>query len=566
MPAVLLEIVSMAYEENGKKRATASPESLRKIFTLPEYEDSTLIRIEQDLSRNINEFLNAHIVATDRSMEDIEKDFLDTTLPEDPTFVSQHAQFLRDKVLAHSVHTSSPSFIGHMTSALPYFMLPLSKIVTALNQNLVKVETSKAFTPLERQVLGILHRIVFSAGDDEHYRSIVQDRSVSLGVFCSGGTTANITALWVARNQLLAPRNAFQGVQKSGMAAALREYGIGDLKVFVSERGHYSLRKAADVLGLGIDGVVSIPTTSNGKVDVLAMREAIQRAKMNGDGCVAIVGIAGTTETGKVDPLNDLADLAEQEKIFYHVDAAWGGPVLMSNNSRHLLAGIERADSVTFDAHKQLYVPMGAGIVLFRDPNAASSIAHFANYIIRKGSRDLGRRSLEGSRPGMALLVHAALTVIGRRGYELLIDDGIAKARAFADLIRQQPDFEILSDPELNILTYRYYPQEYRSYVQSLSGTSREEALERLNVMTKKMQSIQRGRGKSFVSRTQLSFSQYGNIPIAVFRVVLANPLTTLDTLKEILVEQRAIGESKEIRSLFRYGNSFGMRSQRHDE
>ncbi len=130
-----------------------------------------------------------------------------------------------------------------------------------------------------------------------------------------------------------------------------------------------------------------------------------------------------------------MAAIAREHGAHFHVDAAWGGPTLFSARWRHLLAGIELADSVTLDAHKQLYVPMGAGMALFRDPAAVRAIEHHARYIIREGSRDLGSKTLEGSRPGMAMLVHSGLRILGRRGYELLIDGGIDKARWFADEI-----------------------------------------------------------------------------------------------------------------------------------
>lgn len=116
--------------------------------------------------------------------------------------MSDHTEHLLDTLVSHSVHTSAPSFIGHMTSALPYFLMPLSKIMIALNQNLVKIETSKAFTPLERQVLGMLHRLIYGQ-DDKFYRKWMHSAKHSLGAFCSGGTIANITALWVARNKAL---------------------------------------------------------------------------------------------------------------------------------------------------------------------------------------------------------------------------------------------------------------------------------------------------------------------------------------------------------------------------
>ncbi|TCI20171.1 pyridoxal-dependent decarboxylase, partial [Exiguobacterium sp. SL-9] len=114
----------------------------------------------------------------------------------------------------------------------------------------------------------------------------------------------------------------------------------------------------------------------------------------------AVVGVAGTTETGNVDPLRTIGEICQKEQYHFHVDAAWGGATLMSSTYRHLLDGIELADSVTIDAHKQMYIPMGAGMVLFKDPHAMNAIEHHAQYILRKGSKDLGSHTLEGSRSG----------------------------------------------------------------------------------------------------------------------------------------------------------------------
>ena len=121
------------------KTADVSLEHLIRIFTVPEGPDSTLTKIEEKLSQNLNRFLREHIAAEEKPLMDIEQDFSDATIPESPEFVSQHTQHLLDKLVAHSVHTSSPNFIGHMTSALPYFLMPLSKIMIALNQNLVNM-------------------------------------------------------------------------------------------------------------------------------------------------------------------------------------------------------------------------------------------------------------------------------------------------------------------------------------------------------------------------------------------------------------------------------------------
>lgn len=513
------------------KQAKATLESLHRVFTVPEAPDSTLGQIERKISENLLGFLQEHIVAVERDIDDLERDFSDSRVPDEPTFVSDHTKFVLESLVANSVHTASPRFVGHMTSTIPYFMLPLAKIMIALNQNLVKTETSKAFTPLERQVIGMLHRLVYDQ-DDAFYQRWMHDSEHPLGAFGSGGTVANITALWMARNRAFGPNGDFAGVAKAGLYRALRHYGYEGAAVVVSERGHYSLGKAADVLGIGRDDLVMVPTDGRNKVRVSEVERACKDLVARNIKPLAVVGIAGSTETGSIDPLNDLADVAAQFGAHFHVDAAWGGPVLMSDNHKHLVAGISRADSVTIDAHKQLYVPMGGGILLLKDPTLAGSIIHHAQYIIRRGSKDLGATTLEGSRPGMAMLVHSALRILGRSGFSLLIEQGMQRAAAFAKMVGDDPWFELVSAPETNILTYRLVPPDVQR------APFNPETNELLNRLTVELQKVQRERGKNFVSRTTLTPESSQRLPTVVFRVVLANPLTTDEILREVLDEQ----------------------------
>lgn len=530
-------------KSRDNKGAVASLSNLYRIFTVPETPYSTLGKIDIEISQNLTGFLRQHIVASEMDLEKIEKDFSDPNIPEQPTFVSDYTHFLMDNLVAQSVHTAAPGFVGHMTSALPSFMLPLSRIMTALNQNLVKIETSKAFTPMERQVLGMLHHLVYRRKKD-YYRRWMHDCDAALGAFCSGGTVSNITALWAARNNLFPAADGFKGVAQEGLHRALRFYGFTDVAILISRLGHYSFGKTADILGIGRESVVTIDTDRNNRMDLQKLQRTCRQLHGKGVKILSLVGIAGTTETGNVDPLAAMADIAEEYDCHFHVDAAWGGPTLFSESHKHLLTGIERADSVTIDAHKQLYVPMGAGMVLFRNPTSLSSIEHHAEYVLRKGSKDLGAHTLEGSRPGIAMLVHSALNIIGRRGYELLIDQGIEKARMFAELINADDEFELITDPELNLLTYRYVPVAIQQ-VLSNATQSESAAINRiLDKITKRIQKLQRAAGRTFVSRTRLNPHRYYEQVITVFRVVLANPLTTNEIMHEILMEQKAIVSS----------------------
>ena len=529
--------------------ATVTVENLYRIFTVAEAPESTLGKVDQEISQNLAGFLREHIVAREKDLDEIERDFSSADIPDQPSFVSSYTDSLLKTLVAQSVHTAAPGFVGHMTSALPYFMLPLSRIMIALNQNLVKIETSKAFTPLERQVLAMLHKLVYGR-EPGFYDTTMHDPGLALGVFCSGGTVSNITALWAARNALFPAGDGFGGIQAEGLSRSLEHAGFSGLAVLVSRRGHYSLAKAADVLGIGEKNLVAIDTDENNRIDMGKLRSACKQLRDRNIKIMAIVGIAGTTETGSIDPLDRLADVADEYQCHFHVDAAWGGPVLFSATHSTLLKGIERADSVTIDAHKQLYVPMGAGMVVFRDPALLSSIEHHAQYILREGSKDLGSHTLEGSRPGMAMLVHAGFNIIGRKGYEMLIDRNIKLAGEFARLIEETDDFELVVRPELNILAYRYLPVKIRQKLLATGPAERSRINAAIDALTQQMQKDQRAAGLSFVSRTRITPGLYQGDTITVLRAVLANPLTTIGTLEAMLEEQRQLVQTPSLMPL----------------
>jgi Pyridoxal-dependent decarboxylase conserved domain len=268
------------------------------------------------------------------------------------------------------------------------------------------------------------------------------------------------------------------------------------------ESMHYSFTKAAGLLGLGEQGLVRIPTDVRGRIDVPALRATVAACQERGACILALVGVAGSTDAGALDPLADLAEVARAAQVHFHVDAAWGGPFLFSPKHRERLAGIEQADSVTFDGHKQLYLPLGIGLLLLRDPHAARAIEKQAHYLSRPGSADLGRRSLEGSRPGTALFLHAGLHVFGRAGYAALVEESIRKASWLADRIKDLPDFELLADPDSNLVLYRYVPAAWRNRL--LEGDLTAADHEALNRFNERLHKAQRRAGRAYVSRTTL--------------------------------------------------------------
>jgi len=529
----------------SKKALVADWPALTRTFIRPENEAarSTLIKYMEQILFGLHDFLKTHVGFTEEiSLKDLADRFTDSLISQNPE--KKLADIITDlieDIAPHAVNVASPYFVGHMTSAIPFFMVHLKTIVAALNQNVVKIETSKVVSAVEKQVLAKIHRLIYGK-NDAFYNEHIQSTLTTLGCFTENGTLSNLTALWVARNTRLAPKPGFDGVEKEGLQAAYQAYGIERSVVLVSKRGHYSLNKAGGLLGIGNRNIVAVDVDEKNRIDLIALEKTIHTlTKSQKTAILAVVGIAGTTETGSVDPLLKLGEICAQNRIHFHVDAAWGGPTLMSEKYRHLLSGIELSDSVTIDGHKQFYMPMSCGMVYFKDPTLMDGVIYHANYVNRPGSVDLGIKSPSGSREANSLILDSALKIMGSRGYGLLIDHGIKTARKFAAEIEKRPGFQLITPPELNILTYRLCPFDLQ---EKLAGSDAEQASninEKLNDINRRLQRLQREAGNSFVSRTTLKAKHPPEQDIVVLRVVIMNPMTDIDILKEILDEQEEI-------------------------
>jgi glutamate decarboxylase len=538
---------------NNDKELVANWDALLRTFVRPENGTAkkTLLKYMEQILFGLQDFLHKHVGVTEEiSLKELAEYFKETTINDLPEkkLTDVISDVIQD-IAPHAVNVASPYFVGHMTSAVPFFMIHLETIVAALNQNVVKLETSKVASVIERQVLAKIHRLIYGMSE-AFYQEHVQSTRTTLGAFTEGGTTANLTALWVARNAALAPKKGFRGIEAEGLMAAYRAYDIDRCVILVSRRQHYSIRKAAGILGIGNENIVTVKVDDRHRIDLNCLRQKISDLQQDKRTCIlAIIGVAGATETGTVDPLYDLAEICAEHRIHFHVDAAWGGPTLMSEKYRHLLEGIERADSVTIDGHKQFYMPMGCGMVCFKDPEVMDGIAYHANYVNRRSSVDLGIKSLAGSRGAKSLILYSALKIMGTKGYSLLINHGIELARQFVREIASRSDFDVITPPELNIMTYRICPLSFKKVLKEGDFEQKRKINRRLNDINITVQRTQREAGNSFVSRTVLdmrNMSEYapGYQPgdeMVVLRVVLMNPITNLEILKDILDEQEEI-------------------------
>jgi len=510
-------------------------ERLLELFSLP-HSLASRSDTKERVFASLESLIRSSNVRTNVDHSLLVSHFRNTESPLQSVSVESYMDHLVKHVLPHSINMASPRCLGHMTTVVPEFIRQLDDMLDLLNQNLVKADASRSFTLLERQTLAIVHRLIYGF-DDQFYDEHVQNEESSLGIVTSGGTLSNITALWIARNACFKPLNGFSNVEEEGMLKTLEHYGYKRAVVVGSSLMHYSIEKAVSILGIGARNLIKIPVDQRNRVDTKQLRQVIADCQTRKVRVIAIVGVAGSTDCGSIDPLSEMADVASEAGVHFHVDAAWGVPFLFSPVHQKKLSGIERADSVTADFHKQMYLPLGSSMLLLRDPAAAKIIEKQTGYILHEGAGDLGQRSLEGSRRGTIINLNAALNIIGHEGYAFLTEENIRKAQFMADLVKRAPEFELLCEPETNIVLYRYIPLAWRAA--SAQGTLSNEANLRINTINEQIQKAQYEAGRTYVSRTKLNgvYRRYP-VPIVAFRAVVANPLTREEDIKMILEDQ----------------------------
>ena len=531
-------------------------EYMHKLFIMPNSSDRFLEFGEHLLDMIHDFFQEKGGIHSAISLEELGKIFNNIDIPKNQMLIRDVLQEIKGNIINHSVKVANPYYIGHMTSAIPYFMILLEMIAVSLNQNQVKIESAKASSFVEREFLCWMHRLVYH-NSSQFYKKNIQNHRFALGNITSDGTVANMTALALAMAKAFPPDGKrFDGVRNEGLPRSLEYYGYRQALVLVSQRGHYSICKIGSMLGIGTKGVVFSPVhTYTNKADIGKLRQTIEKIRQEDKRIgkpsrfIALVGIAGTTETGNIDDLDALAAVAHEINAHYHIDAAWGGGALLMENGRELFTGIDKADSVSLDAHKLLFSPNSMGICLFKDIHDSLQLYHTSNYIIRKGSVDQGRFTVEGSRSFACLMPWAAMKIIGRRGFELILQHARVLQDTFVTLIKNDPQFELLNTPELFIINYRFVPKELREMLDRLMPEPKANA-EKITQINNVVNEINvelhkkiREYDTSFVSRTRLESTRYRPRKIVVLRAITINPNTEPYMLEQILIEHRLLGE-----------------------
>ncbi|UZO79163.1 amino acid adenylation domain-containing protein [Aquimarina sp. ERC-38] len=495
------------------------------------FEDS----IEKRIEELIYKYDNKQKITSSSFSEILKnKTFSDVSL-ESQVSLTGYTEFIETIVSGEVPNISSRTYIGHMTGPIPKLFRELGALLTTMNQNQVKIETSMAASLIERQVIGKFHNLVYKKNTD-FYSTHVQNADTCLGICTNGGTISNISALSYALNYAFRPKGDFKGIVEEGLIHALHYYEYKKVVILGSSWCHYSIQKTLKLLGLGKQSFIEVDFSNKTKPELeKVLKQKIEELSSQGVYILSIIGVAGTTEGGNIEPLVTLGSIALDHNIHFHVDAAYGGAALMDDHLSAKLSGIELADSVTICAHKQLYLPIGASLVLFKDPELATFSENNTQYQARKGSYDLGKFTIEGSRSFMSFMLHATLNIYGKEGFAEVIRHNYENAQKFAKCIDEHPSFELWTMPDLTIVLYRYIPKKLRGK----SKLTTDELIT-VNELNQKIQKEQFAQGNTFVSYTNLrqSITQEW---ITVFRAVFMNPYSTEKEFLEVLKDQEKI-------------------------
>ncbi len=378
-----------------------------------------------------------------------------------------------ERLFGHSLFNAHPRFWGYITASPAPIGILGDLLASALNANAGARVLSPAATEIEVQTVRWIAELIGFP-------------STCGGLMVSGGNMANLVCFWAAR-----AARAGWDVRQEGTGGA----GMPRLRVYGSAETHTWIQKAADLAGLGTASIRWIPADAEQRMDVAALRQAIETDLAAGDRPLLVVGTAGTVSTGAVDPLPAIAAVCRELGVWFHVDGAYGGFAAASPDAPPDLAGLGLADSIAVDPHKWLYAPLEAGCALVRDPEhlRAAFAYHPPYYHFEERVTNYVDYGPQNSRGFRALKVWLALRHVGAGGYRTMIGDDMRLARALADAVRRTPELELLTQ-SLSITTFRYVPAALAAGIGDPANDARLDAINR-----ELLDRLQRG-GELFVS------------------------------------------------------------------
>jgi aromatic-L-amino-acid decarboxylase len=368
-------------------------------------------------------------------------DLFDEQLPVKGVAPDAILKEFEQKVLPNGMQIPSPFYFGLFNPTPLPIAVWADALASAINQNGAVWRNSSAANVIEARVIKWLCELM-GYGGGAH------------GALTSGGSEANLVALKCARDR------SIDGIRDRGVRIS-----NGDLVFYASDQCHYSFVKSVDILGLGRENLRKIPSGENFHIRLDLLREQMVRDRDQGKVLCCIAGAAGATSTGIIDPLSELAEIAGEFGCWFHVDAAYGGGIALSTNHQEKLKGIERADSITIDPHKWMFVPFACGAVLVRDGGGVlrDSFDITPEYL----SEDRGGVDVEfdgfrygqlGTKRFNALKIWMAIKLLGVEGYGEIIDRQIELTQYFASRVDTLRGIERVGEVETAVCCFRFLP------------------------------------------------------------------------------------------------------------
>src|SRR6266705_6252907 len=361
------------------------------------------------------------------------RDRLDATLPTKGTDFDGLLRVFREDIIPFSRQNAHPRMFGYVQSPGTPIAVFADLLASTLNANLTIWRSAPAPVELERLTI-------------DWIRQILGFRAEAGGLFVSGGSMANLAALAAARQT--------------------KDHSSGRLRMYASSATHFSIAKAAALLGIARENVRQVAVDERFRMRVDDLVAKVTADLEAGYVPFCVVGNAGTVDTGAVDPLAEIRDVANRFKLWMHVDGSYGAFAVLAKSASKLFAGMEQADSIALDPHKWLYLPVDVGCVIYRDPEVArAAFAHEAEYTRMFGEEadeafvcwDYGP---ELSRRFRALKVWMLLQGVGLDRISEAIESNLACARHLESIVRTSDDFEMTAPVELSIFCFRHVPMQ----------------------------------------------------------------------------------------------------------
>lgn len=410
--------------------------------------------------------------------------------------------------LSKGTNLHDPRYVGHQVPASVPIAGLFDAVGSVTNQPMAIYEMGPWATSVEQALI------------NELAACLGWNTEISAGVVTHGASLANLTALLVARNVTL-EGSWKQGVPKDEAPCLV-----------VQADAHYCIGRSAGILGLGTNNIVKAPLDARRRMDPVQLDSILTDLKRAGRPIVAVVACACATPIGAFDPLEEIADLCERHQVWLHVDAAHGGAVLLSERHRHLVAGLDRADSLTWDAHKMLFVPALCAFIFYKNKqHSYQAFEQAAPYLFDPSAPgqaefDGALRTVECTKRAAAFGLWGVWCLFGRQLFADLVDVTFDLTRNFYEMLNDAPDFQPLHEPECNILVFQHIPRELEHAPPDV-----------ISDFQRQLRRVVIESGEFYLVQTTLENR-------SALRVTLINPLTTRGHLEQLLETLRSTGRT----------------------